>query len=126
MPRTRVDAQFAALSRRRPDLVSEHFALALIMRAPLDALSRPARLGFAVPRRQLARAVDRNALKRVAREAWRQARWIGARAPAVAIVKLRRADPIWKQASHRALKRTWRAELDSLFARAAERTAAAC
>lgn len=126
MPRTRVDAQFAALSRRRPDLVSEHFALALMMRAPLDALHRPARLGFAVPRRQLARAVDRNALKRVAREAWRHARWIGARAPAVAIVKLRRADPAWKQATHRTLKRAWRAELDDLFARAAARTAAAC
>lgn len=123
MPRTRVDARFAALSRRRADLVSEHFGLALMMRVPNDPPQGPARLGFAVPRRQLAHAVDRNALKRVAREAWRRVRWPGENRPAVALVKLRRADPAWPGATRRALKRSWRAELDALFGRAAAQAA---
>ncbi len=121
MPRTRVDAEFAALSRRRPDLVSEHFGLALMMRAPHDVASSMGRLGFAVPRRQLARAVDRNALKRVAREAFRQARWAPAASPAVALLKLRSAGAQWRATPRLALKRAWRGELDQLFGRAAAR-----
>ncbi|MCL4746947.1 MAG: ribonuclease P protein component [Burkholderiaceae bacterium] len=125
MPRARVDAEFAALSRRRPDLVSEHFGLALMMRAPHDTASSLGRLGFAVPKRQLARAVDRNALKRVAREAWRHARWAPASSPAVAMLKLRRANAQWRATPRLALKRAWRSELDQLFARAAARGARA-
>ncbi len=75
------------------------------------------RLGFSVPKRQLARAVDRNALKRVAREAWRHARWGSIRPPGAAMLKLRRADGQWKSTTRGALKKAWRAELDELFGR---------
>ncbi len=79
---------------------------------------RPAgRLGFSVPKRQLARAVDRNALKRVAREAWRHARWGSIRPPCAAMLKLRRTEAQWKSTPRGALKKAWRVELDALFER---------
>ena len=77
----------------------------------------PGRLGFSVPKRQLARAVDRNMLKRVAREAWRHARWGSIRRPCAAMLKLRRTDAQWKSTPRGALKKAWRAELDALFER---------
>ena len=85
--------------------------------AAASASSGTRALGFAVPRRQLKRAVDRNALKRVAREAWRHARWEGVERPAAAMLKLRRAEPSWESTPRGALKKAWRAELDELFAR---------
>jgi RNase P protein component len=77
----------------------------------------PGRLGFSVPKRQLARAVDRNMLKRVAREAWRHARWGSIRRPCAAMLKLRRTDAQWKSTPRGALKKAWRAEIDALFER---------
>ncbi len=79
---------------------------------------------MAVPKRQLKRAVDRNALRRVAREAWRLAPWGDTVRPQVLMVKLRRADPDWKTAGRAALKKAWRAELDELFSRLRRRLAA--
>ena len=116
MARQRVDPVFAALARRRPSVGSEHFGLSYQMTDPGEASPKP-RLGFSVPKRQLARAVDRNAVKRVAREAWRHAQWGSIRAPGAAMLKLRRADAQWKSTPRGALKKAWRAELDELFRR---------
>lgn len=78
------------------------------------------KLGFSVPKRLLRRAVDRNALKRVAREAWRHARWNGVARPA-AMIKLRRVEPQWKTTSRSALRKAWRGELDELIRRLVSR-----
>jgi ribonuclease P protein component len=77
----------------------------------------PGRLGFSVPKRQLARAVDRNMVKRVAREAWRHARWGSIQRPCATMLKLRRADAQWKSTPRGALKKALRVELDALFER---------
>ena len=130
-----VDVSFAALSRRRPDLTSTHFGLAFVTGVrrtipdpallPADAKAcssnppnppQPA-LGFAVPKRLVKGAVERNALKRVAREAWRAAAWSARHQPVRALVKLRRAQVDWKQMPMTTLKKVWRAELDELLAR---------
>lgn len=78
-------------------------------------------LGFSVPKRQLARAVDRNSVRRVAREAWRHAGWVSGQMPAAAMIKLRRAEPAWREIGRPALKKLWREELDQLLARLARR-----
>ena len=121
MARQRVDPVFAALARRRPSLSSGHFGLSYEM-SDAQASGRPCerapgRLGFSVPKRQLARAVDRNMLKRVAREAWRHARWGSIRRPCAAMLKLRRTDAQWKSTPRGALKKAWRVELDALLER---------
>ena len=103
---------FAELARRRPFLTSPHFGLAIEVPGPTGR-----KLGLAVPKRLLRRAVDRNACKRVAREAWRLADWQGAERPALALIKLRRSEPEWKTMSARALRKAWRAELDELLLR---------
>lgn len=127
-----VDVSFAALSRRRPDLTSTHFGLAFVTgvrRTVPDPALLPAdakacspnppqsALGFAVPKRLVKGAVERNALKRVAREAWRAAAWSARHQPVRALVKLRRAQVDWKQMPMTTLKKVWRAELDELLAR---------
>jgi ribonuclease P protein component len=102
-----------------------------------DHDDKSVRLGFSVPKRQLARAVDRNAVRRVAREAWRHAGWnsdrmssaaggqmaraAGGRGPAAAMIKLRRADPAWREIGRPALRKLWRKELDQLLARLVHR-----
>lgn len=121
MARQRVDASLAALARRRADLSSAHFGLAFLMKesaetgVPVDHAA--GRLAMSVPKRQLKRAVDRNALKRVAREAWRLAPWGALARPQVVMVKLRRSEARWKVTGRAALKKAWRAELDELFSR---------
>lgn len=140
MARQRTDATLAALARRRVDLSSAHFGLAFQMMeaggevaTASEALGREmvcpshaqagsarrraSRLAVAVPKRQLKRAVDRNALKRVAREAWRLAPWGERARPQVLMLKLRRAETEWKTTGRRALKKAWRAEIDELFSR---------
>jgi hypothetical protein len=121
---------YAELARRRPFLTSPHFGLAIEM--PVTAREGPGaapagpgeaaapverKIGLAVPKRLLRRAVDRNACKRVAREAWRLADWHGAERPALALIKLRRSEPEWKTMSARALRKAWRVELDELLLR---------
>jgi ribonuclease P protein component len=127
MARQRIDASLAALARRRADLSSAHFGLAFLMTEAGGSVAGVAhehgRLGMAVPKRQLKRAVDRNALRRVAREAWRLAPWGDCARPAVVLVKLRRAEPEWKTSGRAALKKAWRAELDALFLRLRRRLA---
>jgi ribonuclease P protein component len=121
MGRQRVDVSLAALARRRADVSSAHFGLAFMMtEADGVVASVPhgkGRLGMSVPKRQLKLAVDRNALKRVAREAWRLAPWDELPRPQVVMVKLRRSEPQWKTTGRAALKKAWRAELDELFSR---------
>ena len=121
MARQRVDASLAALARRRADLSSAHFGLAFLMTEADGSLAPErrahGRLAMSVPKRQLKRAVDRNALRRVAREAWRLAPWEGLARPQVLMLKLRRSEPEWKAMGRAALKKAWRAELDELFSR---------
>ena len=74
-----------------------------------------------MPKRLLPDAVDRNLLKRVAREAWRLGRWDSAVRPDVAMIKLRRRRDEWLRMPRGALKRAWRVELDALVRRAAAR-----
>lgn len=74
-------------------------------------------LAISVPKRQLRRAVDRNMMKRVAREAWRLADWSSQQScsPGLqAMLKLRRAEPEWKTMGRAALKKAWRLEIDAL------------
>jgi RNase P protein component len=111
MGRQRADAGLMALSRQRADSSTEHFGVS--MRRHAD---RP-RLGLSIPKRLLPLAVERNALKRVAREAWRLADWPEARA-LLAMIRLRRRSDAWRAMPRGALKRVWRAELDLLIRRA--------
>lgn len=105
---------FAGLARRRPDLTSPHFALSF-SRGMSDTASRPL-FAMAVAKRLLPRAVDRNAMKRVTREAWR-ARCLRAPCPPVAFVRVRQVSADWKRIPDGQRKRAWRAELDALLAR---------
>jgi len=126
--RQSIDPVFASLARRRPDLSSAHFAVSYLATGDVEPSSAEpqarGRLGFSVPKRLLARAVDRNALKRVAREAWRHARWNGVACPGAAMIKLRRIDEAWRGAPRSALKKAWRGELDELIRRLAARVRA--
>lgn len=114
MVRRQANSSFAPLARRRADLVSAHFG---IICAASGSAPAGARLGFAVPKRLLPRAVDRNAVKRVAREAWRLAAWGTRERPAVAMIRLHRLDAAWKSMPAATRKKAWRAELDALVAR---------
>lgn len=123
MSRQRANPVLATLARRRPDLGSAHFSVSCLTSPPGDeaagAESRPGRapLAFSLPKRLLPRAVDRNALKRVGREAWRHARWNGVVRPAAAMIRLRSVDPGWKSTPRGALRKAWRGELDELIRR---------
>jgi len=77
-------------------------------------IARAGVLFLAVPKRQLARAVDRNLVRRVAREAWRASGL--SRAPIAVLVKLRRRPEWFAQAGVRGRRRGVREELDALFA----------
>lgn len=100
--------QSAGLVGHHPDRLNAGFG---------DTETGPVCLGFSVPKRQLARAVDRNSVRRVAREAWRHAGWTPGQMPAAAMIKLRRAEPAWREIGRPALKKLWREELDQLLAR---------
>jgi RNase P protein component len=68
---------------------------------------------MSVPRRLLRRAVDRNTVRRVAREALRSVQ-VRARGSAL-MLKLKRLPEGYEQSTQRARKTRWRAELDQLF-----------
>jgi RNase P protein component len=131
MARPRVDAALAALARRRADFSSAHFGLAYAAPGALDpqeftgaAVPAGQRIAIAVPKRLLRRAVDRNAMKRVAREAWRLADWgASATPPPRAMLKLRRAEAAWKTMGRSAVKKAWRAEIDALLVQLLRRLA---
>jgi len=98
-------ASVAALLRTRPGVRGGHFSLHWrVLEAP------PGVLFMAIPKRLLARAVDRNAVRRVAREAWRAA---GAGKAPVAVMLRMTALPAVRGARH--LKALVRAELDAAF-----------
>lgn len=77
-----------------------------------------ATLIVAVPKRVLRRSVDRNAVRRVAREAWRAAALD--RSPVVAMLRMKRAPQV---VGMRERKRVVRGELDALFAKLRHRLA---
>ena len=132
MARPRVDKTLGELARRRVDLSSAHFGLAFmpVSQSVPEVDPSPqsghasARFAVSAPKRHLKRAVDRNALKRVAREAGRLADWPAGCRPQVAMLKLRRTDPEWKTMGKSAIKKGWRAEIDALLVRLARRIAA--
>ena len=116
------------LLRSRPAALGEHFAMhwkALPQAAAGDSpndsavgAASAARstgvLFLAVPKRQLARAVDRNLVRRIAREAWRAA-GLACR-PIAVFVRLRKRPDWFAAAGVRQKRRLLRAELDGLFA----------
>jgi RNase P protein component len=71
-------------------------------------------LFLSVPKRHLARAIDRNLVRRIAREAWRAAGF--ATLPVAVMVKLRRRPGWFAAAGVRQRRRCLREELDRLFA----------
>ena len=73
----------------------------------------PGLLLLAVPKRQLARAVDRNLVRRIAREAWRGAGLAGR--PLAMLLKLRRRPDWFASAGVRCKRRRLREELDELL-----------
>lgn len=100
-----------ALLRSRPGAFGEHFVLHWkVLAGP------PGVLLMAIPKRLMPRAVDRNAVRRVAREAWRAASL--ASAPVAAMLRMTRL-PLARGARHR--KAVVRGELDAMFAKLAGR-----
>lgn len=128
MARQRVDATLGALARRRADISSAHFGIAFQMTESLpdsgEVRARVDRIAVSAPKRQLKLAVDRNALKRVAREAWRLAPWAMSGRPQVILLRLRRAEADWKNMGRATLKKAWRAEIDELLGRLMRRLVA--
>lgn len=82
----------------------------------IDLLSP--RIGLVMAKKLARRAVLRNLLKRLAREAFRHARW--KLPPCDLILRLARP-PLRPQQSAAALRLLWRADVDSLLIRLAER-----
>jgi hypothetical protein len=124
-------------SRRGPLLRSEHFTLALPRPSGTESPdTQGIELLMAIPKRQLKRAVDRNTVRRVAREAWRAAtRRNAANEPAqpqpgqaaaspTALLRLVSRPQGFALLAQGARKRLWRTELDHLMAGAASRRAA--
>lgn len=84
-----------------------------LQRHPLESGGFPVLL-MSVPRRLLKRAVDRNTVRRIAKESLRSAR---PQVNGVALmVKLKRRPDEFETLTQRARKALWRAELDRLFA----------
>ena len=102
-----------ALLRLRPGVGSEHFKIHFRILA-----DPPGVLFMAIPKRLLARAVDRNAVRRVAREAWRAASLGGS--PVAAMLRMTAA-PTVRGARHG--KALVRAELDAAFRTLGKRVA---
>lgn len=104
---------------------SHHFLVSdrgLPLRGADDGVARPAVvLQFAVPKKLLKRAVDRNAVRRVARESWRAAVDSSPRRDAYLArghelrIRLLSRPATLAEMSRPARKRFWRAELDDLF-----------
>lgn len=104
------------LLRTRPVASGPHFGVHAKPVAD-DAASVRGRLIVAAPKRVLRRAVERNAMRRVAREAWRAAGLH--QRPVVALLRIRAPfEPSAPGAGLPARKRLARAELDRVFAQA--------
>ena len=100
----------AGLLRSRPVASSRHFGL---QRQALEG-SGGSVLLMSVPRRVLKRAIDRNTVRRIARESLRQVR--GPAEGVALMVRLKRRPDDFEGLSQRARKTLWRSELDQLFA----------
>lgn len=102
------------LLRTRPVASGPHFRVHANPVAD-DAIGVRGRLVVTAPKRVLRRAVERNAMRRVAREAWHAAGLH--RRPVVALLRVRAAfDVAEPGAGLPARKRLARKELDRLFA----------
>ncbi len=95
----------AGLLRTRPGVAGAHFKLHWSLLG-----EPPGVLIMAIPKRLLARAVDRNAVRRVAREAWRASAL--AQAPVAAVLRMTAVPPARGNRHRKALVR---AELDAAF-----------
>jgi RNase P protein component len=100
------------LLRSRAAAVSGHFALHMRALPDRDPVPQGLLL-LAVPKRQMVRAVDRNLVRRVAREAWRSAGL--APRPLALLLKLRRRPDWFAGAGVRRKRQALREELDQLF-----------
>lgn len=101
------------LLRTRPVASSPYFWIHVKNVAEDDAPHLRGRLIVTAPKRVLRRAVERNAIRRVAREAWRAAALH--QGPAVALLRVRKAIAA-PGTGLPARKRAARDELDRLFA----------
>ena len=70
---------------------------------------------MAVPKRLLKRAVDRNIVRRAARESWRLRRIDGGVTRDSALLRLTKLPPDFLQTSRPQRKRRWRTEIDTLM-----------
>jgi len=106
----------AVLLRRAPIAQTEHLSLTLGVLP--DTVSDPALL-TTVPKRFLARAVDRNQFKRVAREFWRRRpeSW----GPNWALIRLRRPPRDFSDWTRGERMNRWRTELAALIERSSRR-----
>lgn len=105
--------------RRRPSVSSEHFQLNWRRSAEgeahrLQPLHRAPRLTLAVAKKLLPRAVDRNRLRRIAREAWRAAAPCHPDLDVFIRLHLRPSAGLLPEGQQR---KAWRAELDGLLSR---------
>lgn len=121
---------------RRKRVASAHFAIAAVSvsrgqlgrsvndskstdNGPGDAVIQAGQLLMAVPKRLLKRAVDRNAVRRAARQAWRdQVLALGPTSTALIRMTAKPAD--FEQSSRPQRKRQWREELVELMNRYAQ------
>lgn len=128
-------ADFQRALATRPQARSEHFVLHHCPKAaelstgeaaaPPDDVDEPRRFGQLIPKRHARRAVTRSLLKRQGRAAWQ--RHAGALRGGDWLLRLRGGfDPArYPSAASEALRATVRRELDTLFAQAGRRSAAA-
>ena len=115
-PAVRQSASIVAknLLRRPPSAQTEH--LSLTLGSAVGENIAPTLL-MTVPKRLLARAVDRNLFKRLARECWRFGPL--SRHSCWALVRLRRCPSAYTEWTVRERKLRWRVELSSLLERGA-------
>lgn len=99
-----------AMLATRPVCSSELFSLYRQVSAPAQAL-----LLMAIPKRVLSRAVDRNQVRRIARESWRAAR--GPQCAQTLLLRLKRRPQRFEGLPRGALKQLWRLEIDRLMQR---------
>lgn len=103
---------------RRPALTSDHFSLTWRRGDPsraVVAIHRAPRLMMAVAKKLMPRAIDRNTVRRIARESWRA---VAGRHPDLDLFVRLQAKPLaWSALPDGQRKRACRLELDGLLAR---------
>ena len=103
---------------RRPALTSDHFSLTWRRCDPsraVVAIHRAPRLMMAVAKKLMPRAIDRNTVRRIARESWRA---VAGRHPDLDLFVRLQAKPLaWAALPDGQRKRACRLELDGLLAR---------